>query len=325
MSRAASNTSGSATAPSSPGRRRPRRGAPDRDRAGRRTSPTAPARTPACTARRPQVRSPTWAGGYSAGKEDGREDDQEHSEGTAGGVGGHPSRHARSPSSVPGIEPTANRSATRQSMWPSDQCTARVGRLRAPATTRLVPAAIAVVSPSTTTKVGTSRKPPPLASRPVRSPTAKATAITRTGLASRSAQRSACPCGSGSSTRAPTPSSSTAESTRSRCGSTSEDANPPRSVPGRPPAMASRATRRSRLPLRTWSRAPARDTGSIAGSGAATANAVGTPTRASTGVAKAAPPAPNRPYRLPATTPTTRMASCSTGSSNRDSHQKSKT
>ena len=64
---------------------------------------------------------------------------------------------------------------------------------------------------------------------------------------------------------------------------------------GTPHPTASIATRRSRRPARRYWRAPASDAGSIAGSGDATATTGGIPSSASTGVAKADPPAPKRP------------------------------
>ncbi len=89
--------------------------------------------------------------------------------------------------------------------------------------------------------------------------------------------------------------------------------------------MLNFATRRSSMPARKYSRAPAADDGRIAGRGDATAMAGGTPSRARIGVANADPPAPKSPKVTPTPAPARTnthhcMPPCSAGGA-----QKSKT
>lgn len=89
--------------------------------------------------------------------------------------------------------------------------------------------------------------------------------------------------------------------------------------------IVSLATRRSSMPTRKYSRAPASDDGRIAGSGEATASTGGTPISASTGVANADPPAPKSPKVTPTPAPaSTNIHHCTAPSSARRC-QKSKT
>ena len=160
------------------------------------------------------------------------------------------------------------RAATRQSMWPSDQWTARVGTLRHPARPPCsCPAAIAVVRPSITMNMGTRRKPPPLARRPASSPTPKASADDQLGADAALGAAVGVPGRVGQQHRGPRRRrSSTAESTSSICAvderrrqrAEERAGQRRRRRPGRPPA--GRGCR-----LRRWPRAPTSAAGSMRG------------------------------------------------------------
>ena len=77
----------------------------------------------------------------------------------------------RAPSAAAGTRPTANGTATDQSMSPISAWVSTVGTVSTVTTTRLVAVASGSESPSASRNNGTSRKPPPLDSSPATKPT----------------------------------------------------------------------------------------------------------------------------------------------------------
>ena len=205
-----------------------------------------------------------------------------------------------------GIAPRAKAPATAQSIWPSAQCVASVGTASAAMTNRLVPAASRIRSPKTNRYIGTSKKPPPLASSPVNNPTPADAAANRRRFLRRMVPADRVDCSIGRSTRCPTTIRTSPETT-SRIG-------PPISSDSRRPRSLRQATRRraSTPLLAAWPpllgrRVPPRPraAGMVAGSGEATARSPGTPRTASNGVAMEEPPTPNRPVKVPIAAPAT--------------------
>ena len=151
----------------------------------------------------------------------------------------------------PGSSPAANSPASGQLMCPSAQWTASVGTARTAMTTRLVPTAWRIRSPKTSRYAGTSRNPPPLASKPVNTPMPAVVATSSGRFWRRRVPASRVSCPIGHRTRRPTTTRTTPEAMSSAAPTARRDSSAPPIVPGMPPAADQAAARGRTSPDRT--------------------------------------------------------------------------
>ena len=196
-----------------------------------------------------------------------------------------------------GIAPMAKAPATAQSMWPIAQCVASVGTARAADDRRARAGGLRIRSPKTNKYMGTSKKPPPLASSPVNNPTPADAATSRRRFLRRTVPAERVDCSIGRSTRCPTTMRTRPEAMSGSGPPTSSDSKAPIAAAGNAPTSVHAAAPRPGLPSSDVGTAAPRAAGMVAGGGKATARSPGTPRTASNGVAVEEPPTPNSPSR----------------------------